>query len=296
MAFLGGDRVTAFIVLTEDHLPGGGLQDAGDGDIDRLGDHLLGVVHHDNGAIVEIGDALIELLAFLDDEDAHGLAGQHDGLERVGQFVDVQDLDAVQLRDFVEVEIVGDDLAIEHLGQFDELHIDFLDVREVLFHNLHGQQRHLLNPLQDVEAAAAAIAFHGIGRVGHQLQFAEHELRNHQHAIEEAGLRNIGDAAIDDDAGIEYLVGLLGRFFAAEDAAERSQVQQVALLGADDQAHVAHEQQERHLQKRLRCRLAQHKGHEKRTDNTEHAAACRADQPFQADPLQTHFKEDDAEP
>jgi hypothetical protein len=38
---------------------------------------------------------------------------------------------------FVEVEIVGDDLAIVDLGQLDELHVHFADVGEILFHDLH---------------------------------------------------------------------------------------------------------------------------------------------------------------
>jgi hypothetical protein len=65
--------------------------------------------------------------------------------------------------------------------------------------------RHLLDALQNVQPAPAAVALHGIGRIGHQLQFAQHELRNHQHAVEEAGLGDIGDAAVDDHAGVENL-------------------------------------------------------------------------------------------
>ena len=48
------------------------------------------------------------------------------------------------------------------------------------------------------------------------MEFAEHELRDHEDAVEKAGFRDIGDAAVDDDAGIENLEALLGRFFTAD--------------------------------------------------------------------------------
>ena len=62
---------------------------------------------------------------------------------------------------------------------------------------------HLLDLLQDVEAAAAAVALQRVGGVGDELQLLEHELRDDQRAVEEAGLADVGDAAVDDDAGVE---------------------------------------------------------------------------------------------
>src|SRR5208283_5225620 len=56
---------------------------------------------------------------------------------------------------------------------------------------------------------------------------AEHELRDHNQAVEETGLGDVGDAAVDNDAGVEDLVTLLARLFAAEDPAERRQIEQV---------------------------------------------------------------------
>jgi hypothetical protein len=48
--------------------------------------------------------------------------------------------------------------------------------------------RHLLDALQDVEPAAAAVALQRIGGIGDELQLAQHELRDDQRAVEEAGL------------------------------------------------------------------------------------------------------------
>src|SRR4029077_16289116 len=180
------DGVRAIVKLAEDHLAGGSLKNAGDGNVDGLSDHFLGVLHHHQGALVEIGHALVELFPFLENEHPHDLARQHDGLHRIGELVDVENHHAVQLRHLVEVEIVGDDLAIVNLGQLDQLHIHFADVREIVLHNLDVEMGHFLNSLQNVEPAAAAVALHGIGRIGHHLQLVQHELWNHQDSIEKA--------------------------------------------------------------------------------------------------------------
>ena len=212
LAFLFVNRVRALVEAAEDHLARGGLQHAGHGDVDGLGDHLARVVHHHHGAVVEIGDALVVLLAFLEDEHADGFARQHHRLERIGQLVDIQHFDAAQLRDLVEVEIVGDDFAGVQLGQLDQLHVHFADVGEIVLHDLDVQLRHLLDSLQHVQPAPAAIALHGIGGIRHHLQLVQHELRDHQRAVDEPGLGDIRDAAVDNDAGIQNLEGILGGF------------------------------------------------------------------------------------
>src|SRR5580693_1278139 len=136
-----------FIPLAEDHLSSGGLQHRCDRDVDGLADHFPCIVHHHHGAVIEIGHALVVFLTFLQDEYLHDLAGQHDRLERVRELVDVQHLDSLKLRHLVQVEVVGDDLALVNLSQFDQLEIDFADGREIIFHNLDLQRRHFLQPL-----------------------------------------------------------------------------------------------------------------------------------------------------
>src|SRR4029077_3377060 len=136
-------------------------------------------------------------------------ARQHDGLQGIGELVDVQDFNAVQLGNFVEVEIVGDDLAVVNLGQLDQLHIDFAHVREIILHDLHVEMGHFLDALQDIETAAAAIALHRIRRIRDQLQFPQNELRDHQHAVEKSGFSDVGDSTINDHAGVQNLECLL---------------------------------------------------------------------------------------
>ncbi len=155
--------VNAIVESAKYHFTGSGLQYAGDGNIDGSRDQLLGVIHHHHGSVVQVRDTLVILFAFLKNEDAHGLARQHDGFQRVGEFVDVQHLDTMQLRDLVQVEIVGHDLAVVNLGQFDQLHVDFGNVGKIVFQNLDVELRHFLDLVEDIKSAAAAVALQGIG-------------------------------------------------------------------------------------------------------------------------------------
>src|ERR1039457_7353321 len=76
IVFFGRQRhVHPVVELAEDHFPRGGLQHAGHRNIDGLGNHLLGVIHHHHGAVIQVSHALVVLLAFFEDEDPHGLAG-----------------------------------------------------------------------------------------------------------------------------------------------------------------------------------------------------------------------------
>ena len=62
--------------------------------------------------------------------------------------------------------------------QLDELQVDLADLGEVHVGDDHLDARHLLDLLEDVEAAAAAVPLERVGRIGDQLQFLEHELRD----------------------------------------------------------------------------------------------------------------------
>ena len=129
------------------------------------------------------------------------------------------------------------------MRQLDQLHIHFAHLREIFVHDLHFQMRHFLNALQDIEAAPAAIALHGIGRIGHHLKLVQNELRDHQDAVEKAGIGDIGDAAVDDDAGIENLLVGADFRFASEKAAQRGEIQQLAFRRAGHRADVGKQQQ-----------------------------------------------------
>ena len=89
------DSVDAVVKPAENHLTGGGLKDAGDGNVDSSRDHLLGVIHHHHRTVIQLSDSLVVLFAFLENDDAHRFARQNDGLEGIGEFINVQNLDAM---------------------------------------------------------------------------------------------------------------------------------------------------------------------------------------------------------
>src|SRR5262249_83849 len=183
-------------------------------------------------------------LAFLQNEDLHQLARQHDRLERVRELVHVQHVDAAQLRYLVQVEVVGDDLALQRARELDQLEVDLADLGKIEIGDHHFHAGHLLDLLQDVEPAPAAVALHRIGGIGDQLQLLQHELRDDERAVDEAGFADVGDAAVDDDARVEHLVAPL-RTCRAEETREPRRLEPLAVLAAEHQAEVRqHDQRE----------------------------------------------------
>jgi hypothetical protein len=52
---------------------------------------------------------------------------------------------------------------------------------------------------------AAPIAFECIRGIGYLLQFAQDKMGNHENAVQKSGFTDVGNSAIDNDAGIEDL-------------------------------------------------------------------------------------------
>src|SRR5579871_3899780 len=75
--------VHAIVKAAENHLSRGGLQNASHSDVDGFRNHLARIIHDDHGAVVQIGDTLVVLLAFFQDENAHRLARKHHRLQSV---------------------------------------------------------------------------------------------------------------------------------------------------------------------------------------------------------------------
>ena len=60
-----------------------------------------------------------------------------------------------------------------------------------------------LDAVEHFEAAPAAGAFDGVGGIGDLLKFPEHKARDDDEAFEEVRLDQVGDAPVNDDAGVE---------------------------------------------------------------------------------------------
>jgi hypothetical protein len=86
-------------------------------------------------------------------------------------------------------------------------------------------------------AAPPAVALDGIGRIGDELQFLQHELRHDERPVEEAGLDDIGDAPVDDDARIEDAVSLL-EAGVAEQRHELGGLEPLTFADAEDESQV----------------------------------------------------------
>ena len=232
----------------EDHAPRGRLQHARHHDVEIPPDPRTRVVDDDHGAVVQIGHALVLFLAFLQDEHVHQLAREHDGAERIGEFVDVQNFHTAQLRDLVQVEVVRHDASEQGTRQLDQLHVDFLDLREVEIRDHDIDAGHLLDAVQDVEAAAAAVALERIGRIGDVLQLLEHELRDDERAVDEPGLDDVGNAAVDDDAGVENPVALL-RTRVTEQRRDSCRLEPLPFAGTHDNAEIGEDKKNEAVQK-----------------------------------------------
>ena len=198
-----------FLVSAEDHLSGSRLQHAGDGRLDGLADHLARVVDNHHRAIVQISDALIEFLPLFQDEHLHRFAGQVNRLQRVRKLVDIEYLHTAELRNFVQVEIVRHNLRLQLFGQLDQLHIDFANRRKVVLEELHCDSRHFLNPLKNVEAPPAAVAFQRVGRIGYLLQFTQDEMGYDENSVQKSSFTDIGNPSIDEFCRISCADALL---------------------------------------------------------------------------------------
>ena len=197
--------------LGEDHPSGDRLQDPGDRDVDVPVDVSRAALDHDHRAVVEEADALAGLLALLDDPHPELLARQDRRLDRVRERVDVHDPDALQLGHAVEVEVVGQDDPAPRPGQRHELGIDLGDVGDVVLDDLDGRRRLLLHPGQDLQAAPSAVASERVRAVGDVLELVEHEPRDHERPVDEPGLDDLGDPAVDDRAGVDDDVRIADR-------------------------------------------------------------------------------------
>ena len=95
--------------------------------------------------------------------------------------------------------------------------------------------------------AAAAVALQRVGGVGDELQLLEDELRDHERAVEKAGLADVGDAAVDDHAGVENAIALL-RTGVAEEAGEPLRLQPLAFPRAHHDPEVREDEQDEAVQ------------------------------------------------
>src|ERR1700689_4275780 len=193
----------------------------------------------------------------------------------------------VQLGHFTEIEIIGHDGSAHLFSQLNQLQVDLTQLGKVILDNLYGEQWMGLHLLQNIQPAPAALPPGAVGGVGYDLQLAQHELWNHQRSFQKTGLHHIGDAAIDNGAGVKDLkVALAGRSpFAGKELSQApGKVQQVSLTGAHHQPDVGHQHEHKELQQGSgspwRQASAEHHTEQRGACNAQHAAQYRAQEPL----------------
>ncbi len=165
----------------------------------------------------------------------------------------------------------------------------------ILIGNLHIEVRHLLNALEDFEAAAPPLALEGIGGIGDELEFAQDKLGDQKHTVEKVGLTDVGDAAVNDHAGVEQLDDGAGGVLGIKQPAHGVEIERVAFGRADQRANVPQQEQQCHAEKRPRAfrdgSAQQDQVHQKGAEGPEQRANRRAQEPTQTCAAQTHLGE-----
>ncbi len=93
--------------LREQHPSRRRLEHLGHRDRDPLPDVPHAVPDYDHHAVVQVSHVLARLLARLNDVDGEEFAGQHQGLDDVGQRIEVEHAHALQFGHLLEIVIVG---------------------------------------------------------------------------------------------------------------------------------------------------------------------------------------------
>src|SRR6202011_1445150 len=92
--------------------------------------------------------------------------------------------------------------------QLDQLHVDLGDLGDVFVDELDVDQRLLLQHVEHLQPAPAAVSTQRVTGVGDVLELSEHEVRNQHLVPQKTGLRDVHDPAVDDDAGVEKNAGV----------------------------------------------------------------------------------------
>src|SRR5216683_1790342 len=115
--------------------------------------------------VVKAAHTLAGLLALARDRDHDLLAGDRDRPHRLRQLVEVEDCDAFEPSDPVEIEVVRHDPPAPALGRAHDVRVDLGIGGDVVLHHLHVDDWILLHLAQHVEPATAASPAGCISRV-----------------------------------------------------------------------------------------------------------------------------------
>ena len=126
-----------------------------------------------------------------------------DRLDRVGEVVEVEHANALDLGEPVEVVVLGHERRAARTGQLDEAGVHLGRTGEVEIDDLADDVLALLEGIDDAEPAAALLAAEGIGGVRDALELLEHESGDEQAPGDEPGRCDVDDPAVDEHARVD---------------------------------------------------------------------------------------------
>src|SRR5712691_5057318 len=185
--------------LSEDHPARRGLDHGRHDRCDGLVHQAPPVLDDDHRTVVKAAHTLAGFLALARDCDHDFLARDRDRPHRLRQLVEVEDCDAFEPRDPVEVEVVRHDPPALALGCADEVRVDLGVGRHIVLHHLQVDGRILLHLAQHVEPATAASPAGCIGGVGNVLELTKDRAQRDEWHIDEARLGDVEYPPVDDD-------------------------------------------------------------------------------------------------
>src|ERR1700739_2319537 len=179
--------------------------------------------------------------------------------------------------------MVGDNLRPGAWGQLDQLLIHGRGAGNFCLEEACIQPSHLLQALEHLQAAAAALALKRVRGIGDVLKFVKNEARDSERAVEEMSFANIGDAAVDQSAGVQKLQCLRARSGNFHRAWQGNMAQIAPFERANHHAEIAESEQRSKFEEGLgRFRLSgagNHEGHEEGSEQTEDGTAGTSHKP-----------------
>src|SRR5699024_6437168 len=93
--------------------------------VNPLTDIIAAAFDDDHRPVVQIGDPLSVLFPVFNHLNIDLFTGKDHRFDRISQIIDIENLYPLEFTNLVQVEVVGDDLPRQHLGQFHQFTIHF---------------------------------------------------------------------------------------------------------------------------------------------------------------------------
>ncbi len=167
-------------------------------------DRAFSVFDHHHRAVVEVPNALRRRVAGANDFDFEDVTWNRCNPQSDRERVDIDDADAADRRDLLQVRIGGEDAVAISLREFDEqavhpaaedIHVELLDTQ---IHERVG-----LESLHDFESSLSPSSLASFATIRESLQFIEDERGNREGSIDDPAEPEFLDSTIDEGAGIE---------------------------------------------------------------------------------------------